>query len=71
MGKKPIIHFRSRGPQGNIFWILGRVQRELYDLYHINAYNALMDDVLRSGSYTEALNIIRNQVDLIDDDGLV
>ena len=27
--KKPIIHFESRGPSGNIFWILGAARNEL------------------------------------------
>ena len=69
--KKPIIHFESRGPSGNIFWILGTVRNALRKQRRINDYNDLRDRVLASHSYREALTIIREYVDLIDDDGRV
>lgn len=25
--KKPVLKYDSRGPEGNVFWILGHVQR--------------------------------------------
>lgn len=71
MSTKPTIHFRSKGPQGNIFWILGRVQREISMHRLINAYNEMRDRVVQALSYEEALSIIREYVTLIDDNGLV
>ena len=68
---KPIIHFSSRGPEGNIFWILAAVRKVFQKERRITEYNNLWEQVQNSGSYTEALAIIREHVDLIDDDGRV
>ena len=68
---KPTIHFRSRHESGNIFVILALVRRELQKQHRINDYNNLRDRVTASGSYEEALAVIRETVNLIDDDGSV
>jgi len=58
----------SRGAGGNIYAILGEVQRAMRKAQLIQAYNDLRDDVFNSGSYTEAIARIRQTVDLIDTD---
>lgn len=68
---KPTIRINSRGESGNIFWILGSVRQALHKQRRITDYNNLRDRVTSSGSYNEALAIIREYVDLIDDDGEV
>lgn len=69
--KKPIIHFNSSKKSGNIFWILGATRVELQKQRRITDYNTMWERVQNSGSYAEALTIIREYVDLIDDDGRV
>ena len=69
--EKPTVHFRSRHESGNIFVILALVRRELQKQRRITDYNNLRDRVTSSDSYTEALAIIRETVNLIDDDGSV
>ena len=66
--KKPEVHFRSGGESGNIYFILGLVRDALRKQRRITDYNNLRDRVLHSGSYAEALRIIRETVSLIDDD---
>lgn len=66
---KPTIHFRSRHESSNIFVILALVRREMQKQRRITDYNNLRDRVTASGSYQEALAIIRETVNLIDDDG--
>ena len=69
--EKPTIHFSSRGTTGNIFWILGAVRLEMQKQRRITDYNNLRDRVTSSSSYEEALAIIREEINLIDDDGEV
>jgi len=66
---KPVVYFQSTGQSGNIYHILGLVQRELRKQRRINDFNELRDKVYSSKSYEEALSHIRNYVDLIDLDG--
>ena len=66
---KPTVHFSSRGESGNIFWILAAVRKALRKQRRITDYNTMWERVQKSGSYTKALAIIREYVDLIDDDG--
>lgn len=68
--KKAVIHFESRHESGNIYWLIGAAQVELHKQQRITDYNTMRDRVLASGSYEEALAIIREYVDLIDDDGV-
>lgn len=63
---KPVVYFQSKGESGNIYYILGMVQRELRKQRKINDFNELRDRVYNSHSYEEALSVIREYVDLID-----
>jgi hypothetical protein len=56
----------SRGAGGNIYAILGEVQRAMRKAGLITAYNDLRDDILNSGSYEAAIARIRRTVDLVD-----
>lgn len=68
---KPVeIHFRSTGSSGNIFFLLGIVQTAMRKQRRISAYNELRDRVLDAPSYSNALSIIREYVNLIDNDGI-
>ena len=68
---KPTVHFRSRHESGNIFVILALVRREMQKQRRITDYNNLRDSVMSSHNYREALGIIREEINLIDDDGEV
>lgn len=65
---KPVIHYRSRGESGNVFWLLGAVSMALKKRRRITEYNDMRDRVLSSGSYPEALAIMKEYVTLVDDD---
>lgn len=65
----PTVFFQSSGESGNIFFILGLVRREMQKQRRITEYNDLRDRVTSSGSYAEALAVIREYVELIDLDG--
>lgn len=68
--QKAVIHFCSRGESGNIYWLIGAAQVELHKQQRITDYNTMRDRILNGAdSYEEALAIIREYVDLIDDDG--
>ena len=68
--QKAVIHFRSRGESGNIYWLIGAAQVELHKQQRITDYNTMRDRILNGAdSYEEALAIIREYVNLIDDDG--
>ena len=64
--KKPTVHFNSRTESGNIYYILALVRHEMQLQRRILDYNALRDRVTASGSYAEALALIREVVDLVD-----
>lgn len=64
--KSTPIRFYSSGESGNIYHILGLVRREMQKQRRITEYNDLRDRVTSSGSYFEALAIIREYVDLHD-----
>ena len=68
---KPVVYFRSRHESGNIFFILALVRDAFRKQRRITEYNDLRDRVTSAGSYQEALAIIREKVDLIDNDGEV
>ena len=63
--KKPVLKYDSRGPEGNIFWILGQVRR-LREQNRITAYNELWERVQSADSYNDALQLIGEEVTLID-----
>jgi len=66
---KAKVEFRSGGESGNIYAILARVRAVLRALGRIQDYNDLWQAVSNSHSYTEALGLIRQTVDLVDLDG--
>lgn len=65
----PRVEFHSRGPEGNIYFILGKTRDILRRNRRINDYNDLWERVQKSKSYTAALAEIRKTIDLIDLDG--
>lgn len=66
---KPRVEFHSRGPEGNIYFILGKTRDVLRHERRINDYNDIWERVQKSESYTAALAEIRKTIDLIDLDG--
>ena len=64
--KKPALKYESRGPEGNIFWILGQVRRLLQEQNQITTYNELWERVQSADSYNDALQLIGEEVTLID-----
>lgn len=67
--KKPKVEFNSRGSSGNIFNILALVRQAFRKEHRITEYNDIYFAVTNCGSYKEALEVIRQKVDLIDLDG--
>lgn len=66
---KPRVEFHSRGPEGNIYFILGKTRDALRRERQITAYNDMWERVQKCESYTAALAEIRKEIDLIDLDG--
>ena len=67
---KPEVHFQSIHATGNIYFILFLVHKELQKQDRLPEYYEIKDRVFHAGSYSEALAIIRETVNLIDDDGI-
>lgn len=65
-GKKPIVRFQSRGESGNIYYLMKLVADALDD----NEATKLLWKRVKQGNYDEALVKIREQVRLIDLDGV-
>ena len=65
---KAEIHFHSRGASGNIYWILGAVRMQMQKEHRITDYNNAWEQIQQT-DYAGALAILRELVDLIDDDG--
>ena len=68
--KKAELHFQSRHETGNIYAILGLARDVLRKQRRITDYNEMWERVQDSWSYPDALAVIREYVDLIDDDGV-
>ena len=66
--KKAEIHFQSCHESGNIYWILGAVRMQMQKERRITDYNNAWERVQQT-DYAGALAILRELVDLIDDDG--
>ena len=64
--KQVVLNYDRRGPEGNIFWILGQVRRLLREQNRITAYNELWERVQSADSYNDALQLIGEEVTLID-----
>lgn len=67
--KKTKVYFDSQGESGNIYHILGQVGNALRKEQRIIEFNEIRDKVFASKSYKEALENIREHVDLIDKSG--
>jgi hypothetical protein len=67
---KPRIEIHSRGPEGNIYFILGKTRDALRRERRITAYNDMWERVQKCESYPSALDEIRKEIDLIDLDGV-
>lgn len=66
--KKAVIHFESRHETGNIFAIMAMVRKQMQKERRITDYNNAWERVQKT-DYAGALAILRELVDLIDDDG--
>ena len=66
---KPRVEIHSQGPEGNIYFILGKTRDALRHERRISDYNDMWERVQNCESYTAALAEIRKTVDLIDLDG--
>ena len=66
---RPTIVFDSRGSSGNIYVVLGLTRTALHEQRRITDFNECRDRVFASGSYEEALAIVREYVDLVDASG--
>ena len=64
--EKPTITFDRSGPSGNIYAILGSVSQELRKQRRYTDSNTLRDRVFEAKSYEEALQIIRETVNLVE-----
>ncbi len=69
--EKTTITIASRGPEGSIYSILGKVRSEMRRMRLIEKYNNLYTDVTNSNSYAEAIARIRQDVNLIDSDNAI
>ena len=67
--KKAVIHFRSRHQTGNIYWIMGKVRDIMRKERRITDWNNAWERIQKT-DYAGALAILRELVDLIDDDGV-
>lgn len=65
---KAIIHFRSCRETGNIYWIMGAVRDQMRKERRITDWNNAWERIQQT-DYAGALKILRELVDLIDDDG--
>lgn len=64
--KKPVLKYDSRGPEGNVFWILGLVHRLMQRNGRSAEWEELWERVQSAGSYNDALQLISEEVTLID-----
>lgn len=68
--KKVTVHFKSSGPSGNIYAIMCLVSDALRKQHRPTDYNTMRDRILNeSHSYVQSLEIVREYVNLIDEDG--
>lgn len=66
--KKAEIHFRSHGSSGNVYAIMGMVRQQMQKERRIMDWNNAWEQIQKT-DYAGALAIMRELVDLIDDDG--
>lgn len=63
----PRITIKSNDSQGNIYYIGGLAQKNL----PVERGEEMWERVTKSNSYKDAIKIIREYVDLVDDDGVI
>ena len=68
--EKAKVYFDSKGPSGNIYNIINEVGKVMRKERRITAFNHMRDKVYASQSYAEALKVIREEVNLIDENGI-
>ena len=61
---KPIVTYDPKGESGNIFYILAKVRLALRKQRRIQDFNDCWERVQNSKSYPEALEIIKEYVEL-------
>lgn len=66
---KAVVHFQSMHESGNIYAVVGLARDALRKQRRITDYNEMWERVQDSWSYPDALAVIREYVNLIDDDG--
>ena len=66
--KKAEIHFQSCHESGNIYRIMGKVRDQMQKEHRITDWNNAWTRIQMS-DYAGALAILRELVDLVDDDG--
>nr|DAN69562.1 MAG TPA: hypothetical protein [Caudoviricetes sp.] len=64
---KPTVKFNKSKESGNIFAILSKVREELRKHRRISEFNNLWDKIQGCKSYEEALEHIRELVDLVEE----
>lgn len=65
---KAVIHFQSRHETGNVYWIMSKVRDQMQREHRITDWNNAWERIQQT-DYDGALAIMRELVDLIDDDG--
>lgn len=64
---KPVVTYNPRGESGNIFFILARVRDALRKQRRIQDYNDCWEKVQQCKNYEDALKVIREYVELIEE----
>lgn len=67
---KAVIHFASRHSTGNVYWIMGAVRQQMQKEHRITDWNNAWERIQQT-DYAGAIAIMRELVDLIDDDGVM
>jgi len=69
MPKKAEIHFQSRHESGNIYAVMAMVRDQMRKEHRITDWNNAWE-LIQKTDYAGALAVMRDLVDLVDDDGL-
>ena len=64
--KRIIIYYNPKGRNGNVFVLLSEIRNEMIKQRRISEYNILYEKVNNALSIEEALENIREKVDLVD-----
>ena len=64
---KPVVTYNPRGESGNIFFILAKVRDALRKQRRIQDYNDCWEKVQQCKCYEDALKVIREYVELIEE----